>query len=284
MGKFSACLWVDGHVEEMIAFYSEVFSTVKRKVTNYFESDQHGKIGDILTVSLDIDNLEFILLNGGPEFQMTPAISYVVEARTVEEAECIWGKLAAKGTILMALDESSGRLFGWLNDQFGVSWQITVGSDAEIISPCLMFIHENYGRAAEALTAWESYYGQLEKGLVLKNPDDTIQFAKFSLHGQPFMIMENDYDHQFEITMGNSFYVYCEDQEEINRVWAAVTKEGQESQCGWMIDKFGVSWQTVTRDMDTLFRSINPKAKELTEALYQMKKIDIDYLRELSNS
>lgn len=285
MGKFSSCLWVNGRIEEMMAVYETVFSRVERKVTNFYQTDEHGTIGDILTVSIDIDNQEFLLLNGGPEFNMTPAVSYVVEAESVEKAQAIWDRLAPRGQILMEIeDQSMGKLFGWLNDEFGVSWQITVGEGPETITPCLMFIHQYFGKAAEAIDAWGEYYGGLEREVLINNPDGTIQFAKFTLHGQPFIVMDNDYDHQFEVTIGNSFCVYCDNQAEINRVWEAVTADGEESQCGWMVDKFGVAWQTTTRDMDTLLRSNNPKAAEITEALYKMKKIDIDYLRELSNS
>ncbi|MBP1040536.1 VOC family protein [Vagococcus sp. BWB3-3] len=285
MTKFSACLWVDGQIEEMIAVYQEVFASVKRKVTNFYLTDDHGVVGDILTVSIEIDNQEFLLLNGGPEFTMTPAISYVVEARTATEAQAIWDRLAPKGEVLMALeDQTMGKLFGWLNDEFGVSWQITVGEGQETITPCVMFIHQYFGMAEEAIETWGNYFGQLEREVLINNPDGTVQFAKFTLDGQPFIVMDNDYDHQFAVTMGNSFCFYCDNQAEIDRVWELVTKEGAESQCGWMVDKFGVSWQTTTRDMDTLLRSTNPKAVELTKALYNMKKLDINYLRELSNS
>lgn len=284
MRKFSSCLWVDDHVEEMVKVYTEVFSSVKRKVTKFYQTDQHGTIGDILTLSLEIDNQEFVILNGGPEFKLTPAISYVIEASSSVAAQAIWDKLAPKGQVLMELEESTGQLFGWLNDEFGVSWQITVGEGPETIIPCILFIHQQFGKAEEAMETWGKYFGELERDVLINNPDGTVQFAKFTLHGQPFIVMDNDFNHQFELTMGNSFCVYCENQEEIDRLWEAVTSQGEESQCGWMVDKFGVSWQTTTHDMDTLLRSTNPKAAEITEALYKMKKIDIDYLRELSNS
>ena len=249
--------------------------------------DAHGKIGDILTQSVQLANQEFILLNGGPEFKATPSISYMVTCTSETQLQVLWQELSEGGKLLMNLAIYPGvGQFGWLEDRFGISWQFSLdqSSSSQKITPCFMFSGEQYGNASRAVAEWIEVF---QSGEILEhysNEDSTTKLAKFTLHQQEFMAMDSAVDHDFTFSLANSFYVYCENQKEIDRLWTAITSKGTEMPCGWMGDRFGVAWQTVTRDMDTMLDRKNlTKALAVTQAVYGMMKIDSEELRRIYN-
>lgn len=285
--KFAPCLWVDNQVEEMTELYTKVFENGKPLKTLYFLEDAHGKIGDILTQSVQLANQEFILLNGGPEFKATPSISYMVTCTSETQLQVLWQDLSEGGKLLMNLAIYTGvGQFGWLEDRFGISWQFSLdqSSSSQKITPCFMFSGEQYGNASRAVAEWIEVF---QSGEILEhysNEDSTTKLAKFTLHQQEFMAMDSAVDHDFTFSLANSFYVYCENQKEIDRLWTAITSKGTEMPCGWMGDRFGVAWQTVTRDMDTMLDRKNlTKALAVTQAVYGMMKIDSEELRRVYN-
>lgn len=285
--KFAPCLWVDNQVEEMTELYTKVFENGKPLKTLYFLEDAHGKIGDILTQSVQLANQEFILLNGGPEFKATPSISYMVTCTSETQLQVLWQELSEGGKLLMNLAIYPGvGQFGWLEDRFGISWQFSLdqSSSSQKITPCFMFSGEQYGNASRAVAEWIEVF---QSGEILEhysNEDSTTKLVKFTLHQQEFMAMDSAVDHDFTFSLANSFYVYCENQKEIDRLWTAITSKGTEMPCGWMGDRFGVAWQTVTRDMDTMLDRKNlTKALAVTQAVYGMMKIDSEELRRIYN-
>lgn len=285
--KFAPCLWVDNQVEEMTELYTKVFENGKPLKTLYFLEDAHGKIGDILTQSVQLANQEFILLNGGPEFKATASISYMVTCTSETQLQVLWQELSEGGKLLMNLAIYPGvGQFGWLEDRFGISWQFSLdqSSSSQKITPCFMFSGEQYGNASRALAEWIEVF---QSGEILEhysNEDSTTKLAKFTLHQQEFMAMDSAVDHDFTFSLANSFYVYCENQKEIDRLWTAITSKGTEMPCGWMGDRFGVAWQTVTRDMDTMLDRKNlTKALAVTQAVYGMMKIESEELRRIYN-
>lgn len=285
--KFAPCLWVDNQVEEMTELYTKVFENGKPLKTLYFLEDAHGKIGDILTQSVQLANQEFILLNGGPEFKATPSISYMVTCTSETQLQVLWQELSEGGKLLMnlAIYPEVGQ-FGWLEDRFGISWQFSLdqSSSSQKITPCFMFSGEQYGNASSAVAEWIEVF---QSGEILEhysNEDSTTKLSKFTLHQQEFMVMDSAVDHGFTFSLANSFYVYCENQKEIDRLWTAITSKGTEMPCGWMGDRFGVAWQTVTRDMNTMLDRKNlTKALAVTQAVYGMMKIDSEELRRIYN-
>ncbi|KRN84064.1 protein PhnB [Carnobacterium maltaromaticum] len=274
-------------MEEMTELYTKVFENGKPLKTLYFLEDAHGKIGDILTQSVQLANQEFILLNGGPEFKATPSISYMVTCTSETQLQVLWQELSEGGKLLMNLAIYPGvGQFGWLEDRFGISWQFSLdqSSSSQKITPCFMFSGEQYGNASRAVAEWIEVF---QSGEILEhysNEDLTTKLAKFTLHQQEFMAMDSAVDHDFTFSLANSFYVYCENQKEIDRLWTAITSKGTEMPCGWMGDRFGVAWQTVTRDMDTMLDRKNlTKALAVTQAVYGMMKIDSEELRRIYN-
>ena len=116
MQKITPFLWFDNNAEEAMNFYASVFKDSKiGKVTRY-PDDFPGRGGTVLTGTIQIEGQEFVVLNGGPQFKFTEAISFVVNCENQEEVDYYWNKLTADGG-------SEGDC-SWLKDKFGLSWQI----------------------------------------------------------------------------------------------------------------------------------------------------------------
>ena len=116
MKKINPFLWFDSEAEEAAKFYVGIFKNSRiGKITHYGEGAPQPK-GNVMTVEFTIDKVDFVALNGGPQFKFTEAISFSVNCETQEEIDYFWEKLSADGG-------STGRC-GWLKDKFGLSWQV----------------------------------------------------------------------------------------------------------------------------------------------------------------
>lgn len=285
MSRFSTCLWFNNEAEAAADLYVNVFEEAERGIVSYYVDDEHQPKGSVLTVEFKLAGREFMALNGGPEFTFTPAISFYVDCETEGQLQTLWKTLSADGKILMPLQTYPfSEKFGWLEDRFGVSWQLNLSGKKQSISPTLMFCNQKYGKAEEAMNHWITIFGDGKIENSQKNQDGTIMQALFTLRGEQFRVMDSEGQHDFDFTMGTSFCVYCENQDEIDQLWAAVTAKGKEWPCGWMEDQYGVCWQIATRDMGELMDYSDPvRANRVMQALYKMKKIDIAALRDAYN-
>ncbi len=150
------------------------------------------------------------------------------------------------------------------------------------ITPFLWF-NDN---AEEAMNFYTSIFKNAKIGNVMRygaagpGPEGTVMTATFQLEGQEFMVLNGG--PAFKFTEAISFFVNCETQEEIDRLWEKLTADGgEESQCGWLKDKYGLSWQIVPGNLGQLLN--NPdreKAKRAMNAMLQMKKLDIQALEQ----
>ena len=108
-------------------------------------------------------------------------------------------------------------------------------------------------------------------------PSGTVMSANFELEGQEFMALNGGPDFRFNPSI--SFYVHCEDQAEIDRLWNALLDGGEPQQCGWITDRFGVTWQIVPDVLETFLTDEDQaKVQRVTEAFLQMEKFDIPAL------
>lgn len=105
-------------------------------------------------------------------------------------------------------------------------------------------------------------------------PAGTLMIASFVLHGQEFMVLNGG--PEFKFTEALSLFVTCENQDEVDWFWSQLSSGGEEGQCGWLKDKFGVSWQIVPTALGELMGDSDPvKAQRVMQAMLQMRKIDI---------
>ena len=111
-------------------------------------------------------------------------------------------------------------------------------------------------------------------------PKGKVMTATFKLFGQEFIAL-NGGPQQFKFNESISFVVSCENQAEIDYYWEKLSEGGQKSRCGWLKDKFGVSWQVVPSNMGELMQNKDPeKSKRTMQAMMQMDKLDIRKLQE----
>jgi predicted 3-demethylubiquinone-9 3-methyltransferase (glyoxalase superfamily) len=128
MQKITPFLWFDDKAEEAVDFYISIFKNSKiGKVARYGEEGAKASgmpKGTVMTVVFQLEGQEFIALNGGPHFKFSPAISFVVNCKTQEEVDDLWEKLTEGG---------EKNRCGWLQDKFGVSWQIVPTALGEML-------------------------------------------------------------------------------------------------------------------------------------------------------
>jgi predicted 3-demethylubiquinone-9 3-methyltransferase (glyoxalase superfamily) len=120
-------------------------------------------------------------------------------------------------------------------------------------------------------------YDEVSAGPSGKEPG-SVMTVEFEAEGQSFIALNGG--PLFTLSEAMSLILYRDTQEEIDELWAALTEGGQEQPCGWLKDRYGVSWQVVPSELPALMETDDPAvAKRVTEALFSMKKIDIDALQ-----
>src|SRR6266567_7719033 len=129
MQKITPFLWFDTQAEEAVKFYVSIFKNSRIvDVARYGEAgaEVSGRPkGSVMTVKFQLEGQEFVALNGGPHFQFTEAVSFVVSCQTQEEVDYYWEKLSEEGKEVQC---------GWLKDKYGLSWQIVPTILGELLS------------------------------------------------------------------------------------------------------------------------------------------------------
>ena len=294
--KVTPFLWFDNQAEEAAKFYTSIFDNSGiTTVTRYGEAGARASgrtKGSIMTVAFSLEGHDFAAINGGPVFQINPSISFFVSCDTPEEIDEIWDKLCKDGTVLMELAAYPfSEKFGWVKDKYGVTWQLMLGGTAQKVTTFLTFTGEQYGKAEEAIKFYVSLFRN-SKVLHIDRyrtgeggREGTVKNARFSLDDIEFMAIDAEGDHQFSFNPAVSLVVNCKDQEELDFYWGKLTEGGDEraQQCGWLQDKFGVSWQVIPAGWDKLLNESNPeKAERLMEAVLKMKKLDMNVLMNIN--
>ena len=146
------------------------------------------------------------------------------------------------------------------------------------ITPCLWFD----GNGLEAAEFYVSLFPDSSIDSVSPGPDGSPLLVSFTLMGGPFQALNGG--PMFQFTEAVSLVVPCESQAEVDRYWAALTEGGEESMCGWLKDRFGVSWQIVPTVLGEILGDPDPeRAARATEAMLKMRRLDIAALRAAAN-
>ena len=136
-----------------------------------------------------------------------------------------------------------------------------------------------YDSQAEA--AARHYLSIFEDGKIVSSipgPGGSVISVTFELFGQTFIALNGG--PSFTFSQGISLFVHCDTQAEVDRYWSKLTEGGKEGQCGWLVDKFGVSWQVVPNVLGELLGDKDPaKAGRAVQAMMKMKKLDIAALK-----
>lgn len=286
--KILPYLWFDKQAEDAANLYTGIFPDSRITRTDRYSKAMAEAAGNtegaVLTVSFELAGQSFVALNGGPYFPFTPAVSFSVNCASRDEIDAFWAKLLPGGQVLMDLDAYPfSERYGWLQDKFGVSWQLILSEPSSHvkIEPCLLFVGDQLGKAREAMDLYTSLLP--ESGVSTLNlyqageesREGTVKHARFTLAGQSFVAMESDYAHAFTFTPAISFLISCSSQDEVDRLWDALSKGGAVEQCGWLRDPFGISWQIVPDILDTMMHDPDPvRAERVAAAMLGMVKLD----------
>jgi len=288
-------LWFDREAKEASAFYCSVFP--ESRITGV-TTLRNTPSGDTDIVSFELWGYAFRAISAGPLFQCNPSISFMVnfdpsqDSRARERIDDVWEKLMNGGRALMPLDSYSfSEHYGWVQDRYGLSWQLIYtnpeGEERPLNLPSLLFAGAVCGKAEEASDFYLSVFNDTRRGAIARYPagmepdrEGTIMFTDFKLEGQWFAAMDSAQEPASNFNEAISFMVLCEGQEEIDYYWKKLSAVPEAEQCGWLKDRYGISWQIVPTVLDTMLRNEDAgKMDRVTSAFLGMKKFDLAELR-----
>jgi predicted 3-demethylubiquinone-9 3-methyltransferase (glyoxalase superfamily) len=302
MQKVVPHLWFDKEAVEAAQFYTSIFPESRVTSTTRFEDTPSGD-GDL--VLFEIWNQKFWAISAGPLFKFNPSISFMANFDPLlfgssenpaqaarEKLDEVWNALADGGSVLMPIDKYPfSERYGWVSDKYGLSWQLILtnpeGDPRPPIVPSMMFVGEQCGRAEEAINFYASVFENVKTGVIHRYPEGmspekagTVMFADFQLEGSWFAAMDSAHEHKFAFNEAVSLLVNCDDQQEVDYLTAKLSAVPEAEQCGWVKDKFGVSWQISPTILEEIFVSgSREQINRVTQALLPMKKLDIAALK-----
>jgi predicted 3-demethylubiquinone-9 3-methyltransferase (glyoxalase superfamily) len=270
------CLWFDGQAKAAADFYCSIFKNSKIMVETP------------MVVNFELGGKKFMGLNGGPNFKINPSISIFATFESIDETNFIWNKLIEGGKALINIDKHDwSERYGWLQDKFGMTWQISVVNnegDKAKITPAMLFTGDRFGQAEEAVNYYTSIFENSGIDVRFHYPESSpfkgkLMYSEFNLTQNDFKAMDGFGDHEFGFNEAVSLVVDCKNQDEIDYYWNKLTGEGgQESQCGWLRDKFSVSWQIVPTILGELMGDPE-KGQRVMQVVMQSTKFDIEKLK-----
>jgi predicted 3-demethylubiquinone-9 3-methyltransferase (glyoxalase superfamily) len=299
MQKIVPHLWFDTEAREAAEFYCKVFPDSKVLHTVKMHDTPSG---DGEFVSFNLSGHDFLAISAGPYFKINASISFILnfdpsqDTNAKENLMALWDKLIEGGTTLMPLQEYPfAKLYGWVQDRFGVSWQMMLtnptGEPRPFITPSLMFAGSNTNKAEEAMQFYLDAFRHTKQGTIARYPEDTgqakkgsLMFADFMLENQWFAIMDSSVPQSFSFNEAVSLLISCDTQEEIDYYWEKLSSVPEAEQCGWIKDKYGVSWQISPTVLNDMMATGTQKQVDATmQAFMKMKKFNIAELEAVYN-
>ena len=296
MQKIIPHFWFDKEAKKAAAFYTSLFSNSKVTNTTTITGTPSG---DCDIVSFELQGQSFMAISAGPYFKFTPAISLMVNfdlsqdkdaAKRIDE---VWAKLSEGGKVMMEIGEYPfSKRYGWVADKYGLSWQLILtnpeGEERPLIVPSMLFVDKKYGKAEEASNFYLSVFKDSKRGTLAQYPansepnkEGTVMFTDFKLADTWFAAMDGGGEHNFDFNEAVSFIVNCDTQEEIDYYWGKLSAVPESEQCGWLKDKYGVSWQIAPAAMNKMMTSgSKEQIVRVTQAFLKMKKFDIKTLQD----
>lgn len=286
MQKIIPHLWYDKEAKEATALYATLFPNSKVESVRTITGTPSG---DCDIVNFTLAGQSFMAISAGPYFKLNPSISMFVVFENEKEIEAVWNKLIEGGKALMPYQTYPwAHKYGWLEDKYGLSWQLSMSEHHKMeqkITPLLMYTGAVAGKTKEAIEFYSSVFPNSKTEMLVPyalgegDKEGFIKHSRFSLSGVNFMAMDSSYPHKFGFNEAISFIVNCDTQEEIDFYWEKLSAVPEAEQCGWLKDKFGVSWQIVPTAMGKMMESgTKEQIDRLTQAFLKMKKFDIKAL------
>ncbi len=288
-------LWFDKEAREAAEFYTSLLADLKVTGRTTLHNTPSG---DCDIVSFELSGQPFMAISAGPFFKFNPSVSFILNFDPAKDKNArmnldrLWEKLSEGGTALMPLATYPfSEHYGWIQDRYGLSWQLMLtnpaGEERPFITPSLMFTGKNAGHAEEAIDFYCAVFTGSRRGTTARYPkgmepdkEGTLMFADFSLPGTWLAAMDSAHEHAFTFNEAISFLIPCETQAEIDYYWEKLSAVPEAEQCGWLKDKFGLSWQIWPTAIGEMMKNGTPEQMDrLTQAFLPMKKYDIATLQ-----
>ena len=309
--KIIPSLRFDKQCEEAMNFYVSAFSglsgekkeskiiSVKRYEEGMETPGIEEMVGKVLTGIFDLEGYRFMALDGGPIFQFNPSVSFILnfdpsrDKKAKNNLDTLWKKFTPGGKVLMELQKYPfSEHYGWIQDKYGISWQLFLsdpdGEPSPFIVPSLMFTGDVTGKAEEAINFYLSVFKNSKRGILERYPagmepdkEGTVMYFDFMIGDQWFAAMDSARMHGFSFNEAISLFVNCTDQKEVDKYWDKLSHVPESEVCGWLKDKYGVSWQIVPEKLgDLLSDHDKEKVHRVLNTMLHMKKIVIKELEE----
>ena len=295
MQKIVPHLWFDKEAKAAAEFYTSFFPDSQ---VTHLTTLHDTPSGDCDLVSFKLWGYSFMAISAGPLFKFNPSISFMVNFDPSQDPEAkaridqIWASLIEGGEALMPLDKYPfSERYGWVKDRYGLSWQLMLtrpeGEEKPPMIPALLFVGAVCGKAEEATDFYLSVFKDARRGTIARygagqGPDTegSVMFTDFQLAGQWFAAMDSAHKHAFSFNEAISLIVRCETQAEIDDYWEKLSADPAAEQCGWLKDKYGVSWQITPTAMEEMLSKGTPEQiARVTQAFLPMKKFDLAQLQ-----
>ncbi len=292
MQKIITHLWFDKEAKEASEFYVSLFPD--SKISNV-RTITGTPSGDCDIVNFVLADQGFMAISAGPYFKLNPSISLFAVFENEEDITAAWNKLIEGGKALMAFDTYPwAHKYGWVQDKYGLTWQLSMSEHHQVaqrITPLLMYTQSMAGKTKEAIEHYTSVFPDSNVEMMVPYNEGEgdvagyIKHSRFSLLGQNFMAMDSSGKHDFVFNEAISFVVHCNTQEEIDTYWEKLSADPSAEQCGWLKDRFGVSWQIVPAAMSEMMeRATKEQMDRITQAFLKMKKFNIAELQKAYES
>lgn len=281
--------WFDTEAKEAAEFYTNVFPDSKIISTcTFFDTPS----GDSEQVTFELMGYRFMGISAGPYFTKNPSISFLIPYSPEESdmIDDIWKVMKDGGKVLMDMGEYPfNKKYGWIEDKYNVSWQFFLMEEpmdepySHRIIPTLTFTRDVAGKAEEAAEFYVDIFSHSKNLGMYHYPEgmepnlpEHVMHGEFKLDGQTFAIQDSAENHDFSFNEGISLMVNCDLQEEIDYYWERLSAVPEAEECGWLKDKFGLSWQIVPKVMDDMAENgTDEQLKRVTEAFMKMKKFNL---------
>lgn len=276
-------LWYDTQAVEAAKWYVSLFEHSAITDINIMHDTPSG---DVDMVDFQLAGLSMAAISAGPYFALNTAISLMVYCPSAAEVDRLYAALSDGGTDLMPLGEYPfSKRYAWIQDKYGLNWQFFLSDNSETplhIRPSMLFSADVCGKAEEAMDFYQSVFPHAEKVTVSRYGEDDerdlraqINYAEFNVEGLQMVMMDHGMGGEDSFSEAFSLMLMCDDQEEIDRYWERLSFVPEAEQCGWVKDKFGVSWQIVPYNMHDYMKGSTEEVARITAAILSMKKFDL---------
>ncbi len=274
-------LWIKGEdLKKAVDKYTKIFDNSKILRSINFDTPLDTTTGYI---EFTLGGRVFRAINGELDVAFNNSFSLVVMCPSQEDLNLKWEQLISNGgKVVMPLGKYDfAECYGWLEDEFGLSWQVFLDGkmpfDFEVV-PSLLYPK---GKTKEALEFYATVFKDFRINFVdyLDEEKNNIIFSCFTINGSDYFAWDNLSDQEFPFNESTSIMIDCDTQEEIDYYWDKLSADVNAGICGWNKDKFGLSWQICPKYLnDAIFDK--EKYKKIAPAMYKMKKLDLEKLKE----